>query len=99
MAKRAVLLSRDAVRQWRRLGAKDRSRLLDAMRASLAEDDATIEAKNRFRLRRPSSRAEYELRVGDLRAFYVVEGGDVKVALIGKKVRNALVIDGKKVIL
>jgi hypothetical protein len=58
-----------------------------------------METNNRFRLRRPSPRAEYELRVDELRAFYLVDGKTVRVELIGEKRRNALVIDGKKVTL
>ncbi len=97
--KRTVFFSRDAVRQFKRLGARDRAALRDALKASLVDDDATVETKNRFRLRRPSPRAEYELRVGELRAFYVVDGETVKIELIGKKLRNTLLIDGKKVTL
>ena len=94
--KRAIVLSRDALRQFRKLRAKDRSRLRDAMLASLGEDDATVEARNRFRLRRPSEFADFELRVDDLPVFYRVAGERVEVVLIGRKKGNHLVIDGKR---
>jgi mRNA-degrading endonuclease RelE of RelBE toxin-antitoxin system len=94
--KRAIVLSPDALRQFRKLRAKDRSRLRDAMLASLGEDDATVEARNRFRLRRPSEFADFELRVDDLRVFYRVAGERVEVVLIGRKKGNHLVIDGKR---
>ena len=94
--KRAIVLSPDALRQFRKLRAKDRSRLREAMLASLGEDDATVEARNRFRLRRPSEFADFEFRVDDLRVFYRVAVDQVQVVLIGEKKGNHLVIDGKR---
>ncbi len=58
--------------------------------------DATQETRNRFRLRRPSPVADYELRIRDWRVFYRVMGDTVQVALIGRKRGNVLVIDGKR---
>lgn len=66
------------------------------MLASLGEDDATVEARNRFRLRRPSEFADFEFRVEDLRVFYRVAVDQVQVVLIGEKMGNHLVIDGKR---
>jgi len=66
------------------------------MIASLSDDDATIETRNRFRLRRPSDFADFELRVDDLRVFYRVANTQVNVVLIGKKQGNHLVIGGKR---
>ena len=97
--RRTVVLSPDAVRQFRKLRAAERARVRDAMEASLANDDALVETRNRFRLRRPSDAAEFELRVGDVRAFYRVAGTEVQVVLIGRKRRNHVVIDGKRFVL
>jgi len=97
--RRDVVLSPDAVRQFRSLRATDRARMRDAMEARLANDDALAEARNRFRLRRPSNLAEFELRVGDLRVFYRVVGKQVQVVLIGKKRGNGVVIAGKRFVL
>ena len=94
--KLAIVLSPDALRQVWKLRAKDRSRLRDAVLASLGEDDATVEARNRFRLRRLSEFADFELRVDDLPVFYRVAGERVEVVLIGRKKGNHLVIDGKR---
>ena len=99
MPKRAVKLGPDAVRQFKALRAADRARLKAAMQASLGEDDATVENKNRFRLRRPSGQFEFEFRHGDLRVFYRVEGRHVLVDAIGHKRGNQLLVNGKKVIL
>ena len=62
----------------------------------MGEDDATVEARNRFRLRRLSEFADFELRVDDLPVFYRVAGERVEVVLIGRKKGNHLVIDGKR---
>jgi mRNA-degrading endonuclease RelE of RelBE toxin-antitoxin system len=94
-----VVLSPDAVRQFRRLRAADRAKVRDAMELSLANEDAFRETKNRFRLRRPSDVAEFELRVDDLRVFYRVVGTQVQVVLIGRKRGNSVVIDGKRFVL
>jgi hypothetical protein len=58
----------------------------------LGENDATQETRNRFRLRRPSAQAEYELRLGEVRVFYRVSEDVVEIVLIGMKQGNRLVI-------
>jgi mRNA-degrading endonuclease RelE of RelBE toxin-antitoxin system len=87
------------VRQFKALSATERSRLKTAIFAALGEDDATVENKNRFRLRRPSGQSEFEFRSGDLRVFYRVEGGQVLVDAIGRKRGNQLFIGGRKITL
>jgi mRNA-degrading endonuclease RelE of RelBE toxin-antitoxin system len=99
MPKRAVKLGPDAVRQFKALGAGERSRLKAAVQAALGDDDATVENKNRFRLRRPSGQFEFEFRDGDLRVFYRIEDDRVLVDAIGRKRGSQLLIDGRKVTL
>ena len=69
------------------------------MQTALGEDDATVENKNRFRLRRPSGQFEFEFRDGDLRVFYRVQADQVLVDAIGRKRGSQLVIGGRKVML
>ena len=69
------------------------------MRRQLAEADATEETQQRYRLRRPSEVAEFELRVGNWRVFYRVHGEEVQIVLIGEKRGERLFIDGKSFIL
>ena len=97
MPKRAIKLSLDAIRQFKALGASERARLKLAMQASLAQDDATVENRNRFRLRRPSGQFEFEFRDGDLRVFYRVSESRVFIDAIGRKRGNQLLIENKKV--
>jgi hypothetical protein len=99
LPKRNVKLGPAAVRQFKSLGAAQRARLKTAMRAALGDDDATVENRNRFRLRRPTGQFEFELREGDLRVFYRVEEDQVLVDAIGRKRGNQLFIGGQKVII
>jgi mRNA-degrading endonuclease RelE of RelBE toxin-antitoxin system len=61
----------------------------------------THEADRRTRRRKKLTDhplAPWELRVGDFRVFYDIEGGtEVKITAIGHKVHNELFIRGKKV--
>ena len=99
MVQRRVELSPDAVRQLRALRAHDRGLVKEQIREQLGESDATQETRNRFRLRRPSRIADYELRIRDWRVFYRVVGNIVQVALIGRKRGNVLMIDRQRFIL
>jgi len=67
-----------------------------AVRERLANQDPAEETRNRFRLRRISEYADYELRVDPWRVFYRVQDGIVTVELIGQKKGNILVIEGKE---
>jgi len=62
----------------------------------LAEQDPTEETRNRFRLRRISEYADFELRVDPWRVFYRVQEDLVIIELIGLKKGNLLLIAGKE---
>jgi mRNA-degrading endonuclease RelE of RelBE toxin-antitoxin system len=94
-----VELSPDAVRQLRALRAHDRRLVKDQMREQLGESDATQETRSRFRLRRPSRVADYELRIREWRVFYRVVAETVQVVLVGRKSGNFLIVDRKRFIL
>jgi hypothetical protein len=87
------------VQQFKALKATERSRLKAAMEASLGEDDAAVQNKNRFALRRPSNPYEFEFRDGNLRVFYRIVGNQVLVDAIGRKIGNQLFIGSRRVIL
>lgn len=91
-----VLFSPAAVRQFKRLPAAARKLIKETIRESLSEQDPTEETRNRFRLRRISEHADYELRVDPWRVFYRVEEKTVTVELIGRKKGNVLLIGGKE---
>lgn len=91
-----MVLSPAAVRQFGALRARDRSRLKTVLTVQLEEADATEETRHRFRLRRPSEHADFELRVGDLRVFYRVVERRVQVVLIDLKAGNVLLVEGRR---
>jgi mRNA-degrading endonuclease RelE of RelBE toxin-antitoxin system len=91
-----VVFSPAAVRQFKRLPAAARRLLKEVIRERLAEQDPTEETRNRFRLRRISEYADYELRVEPWRVFYRVQEETVTVELIGLKKGNVLLIGGKE---
>jgi hypothetical protein len=95
-----LVFSPDARRQLPQLGVFDQRRLVDAIGRQLIEGDPRTESRNKFALDPPPDCADYELRVGNLRVLYRVEQeGDnlsVIVALIGKKVRNKLIVEGEE---
>ena len=91
-----VVFSPAAVRQFKRLPAAARKLIRETVRERLSEPDPTEKTRNRFRLRRVSEHADYELRIDPWRVFYRVEEHRVIVELIGQKKGNVLLIDGKE---
>ena len=94
-----VVLSETAVRQFRQIEKGRRALLKDGIRKNLAESDPMRRSRNKFRLRRASEHAEYELRLEPWRVFYRVRGSLVEVALIGEKRGNKLFISGEEFVL
>lgn len=91
-----VVFSPAAVRQFKRLPAAARRLIKNTIRERLLGQDPTEENRNRFRLRRISEHADYELRIDPWRVFYRVKGKTVIVELIGQKRGNVLLIEGKE---
>jgi mRNA-degrading endonuclease RelE of RelBE toxin-antitoxin system len=91
-----IAFSPVAVRQFKRLPAAARKLLGETIRERLSEQDPTEETRNRFRLRRISEHADYELRVDPWLVFYRVQDKTVTVELIGRKKGNVLLIGGKE---
>ena len=91
-----VLLSEAAVRLFRKVPAKERRFLKDGIRKHLVEGNPGETTRNKFRLRRPSPHAEYELRLSNWRVFYRVRGGVVEIVLVGEKRGNVLLIGGEE---
>jgi hypothetical protein len=52
--------------------------------------------RNKFRLRRKSDVADYELRLGALRVFYRLTEHDVVITVIGVKDHGNLLVEGKE---
>jgi mRNA-degrading endonuclease RelE of RelBE toxin-antitoxin system len=93
---RDVRFTSDAVRQFKKLPKGVRPFIKEAVRTHLVEADPGQATRNEFRLRRASPFADFELRAGEWRVFYRVDGERVIVTLIGEKRGSALIIDGEE---
>ncbi|MBW2003209.1 MAG: type II toxin-antitoxin system RelE/ParE family toxin [Deltaproteobacteria bacterium] len=85
---------------FKHLTSNQRAILLDAIEKQLIHEPLK-ETRNRKALR-PNPVAPWELRVGDLRAFYEPEIGEeaqkiIKILAVGRKKGNKLFIGGKVV--
>ena len=94
-----VVLSDTAVQELGRIRKGERVRVKDGIRKHLAEGDPLQTTRNKFRLRRPSEYAEYELRLDPWRVFHRVHTEVVEVVLIGEKRGNKLLIGGEEFVL
>lgn len=89
-----ITLTEDGERQLRALPAHERRILETAILARLEHQPETpTKAIKRLR---PNPLADFELRVGDLRALYTVEGDEVVILLVGRKVGNKLIVEGEE---
>jgi mRNA-degrading endonuclease RelE of RelBE toxin-antitoxin system len=76
------------------LSARERKVLKAAIGSRLVNQPTTpSKAVKKLRL---NSFAQYELRVGDLRALYNVEGEEVVLLAVGHKVGNKLIVAGEE---
>src|SRR6516162_10697366 len=89
-----ITITEDADRQLRSLPVRDQ-RILEAAIQSRLEHQPTTPSKAIKRLR-PNPLAEFELRAGDLRALYNVEGDQVVVLIVGRKEGNKLIVEGEE---
>jgi mRNA interferase RelE/StbE len=79
-----IRLAPEAVGDLRRLSARDRAKVRDAMEVHLRHEPTRV-GRSRIKRLRGLSRPQYRLRVGELRIFYDVEGEEVQVlAIIAK---------------
>jgi mRNA-degrading endonuclease RelE of RelBE toxin-antitoxin system len=89
-----ITITEDADRQLQELPARDRRLLKSAILARL-QHQPTILTRAVKRLR-PNPLAEFELRAGDLRVLYNVEGAEVVVLIVGRKIGNRLIVEGEE---
>jgi mRNA-degrading endonuclease RelE of RelBE toxin-antitoxin system len=94
--RRRVDLTADAVRQFKKLPKAIRPLIKAAIEAQLIEGDPQETTRNKFRLRRASPHADYELRAGEWRVFYRVDGEGVIVTLIGEKRGASLFVEDEE---
>jgi len=80
--------------------AFEQRRVVDAIREQLIQENPRRETRNKFALDPPPDCADHELRVGNLRVMYreKEDAGTIRVivALIGRKNRNKLIVEGEE---
>ncbi len=89
-----ITITEDADRQFHALPVRDQ-RLLEAAILSRLQHQPTMPTKAVKRLR-VNPLAEFELRASALRALYNVEGDEVVVLVVGRKVGNKLIVEGEE---
>jgi mRNA-degrading endonuclease RelE of RelBE toxin-antitoxin system len=89
-----ITITADAESQWSALPVRDRRRLEAAIRARLVHQPTT--STKAIKRLRSNPYAEFELRVGDLRVLYNVEGTEVVLLIVGRKVGNKLIVEGEE---
>ena len=90
----SITITEDAEKQLQSLPVREQ-RILEAAILARLEHEPTTPTKAIKRLR-PNPLAEFELRAGDLRALYNVEGDEVVVLIVGRKVGNRLIVEGEE---
>ena len=82
--KHRILLAQEAVRDLRRLRAHDQAAVEAAIEKHLRHQPKRT-SKSRIKRLRGLKKPEYRLRVGDVRVFYDVAGGEVHILAIINK--------------
>ena len=94
--RRRVIFKPQALDHLRWLPVREQRMVTDGIRQHLVDGDPAVETRNKFRLRRASEVADYELRLEDLRVFYRIAESDVLITVIGRKRGNALIVKGEE---
>ena len=89
-----ITITQVAEAQLRALSAREQ-RLVEAGIQARLVGQPTTETKAVKKLR-PNPFAEFELRIGNLRVLYNVEGAEVVLLVVGRKVGNKLVVKGQE---
>lgn len=90
------MFSEEAVRNLSRMPPAERALLKEGIRKHMVEADPGQTTRNKFRLRRVSPFAEFELRIRSWRVFYRIRDSVVEVIMIGEKRGNRLLIGGEE---
>ena len=82
--KHRILLARQALRDLRRPRAHDRAAVISAIAKYLTHEPKRT-GKSRIKRLRGLAKPEYRLRIGEIKVFYDVAGGEVHVLAIISK--------------
>ena len=100
--KRTVVFTPDSLRQLGQFPAYVQRMVTQGIRTHLIDNDPAEKTLKKFPLHRPSSNADYELRIAEWRIFYRIEqifssDSKTKITLIGEKRGNSLIVEGKEI--
>ena len=76
-----IVLSVDAIEDLKRLSARDRAEVRDALEVHLRHQPTQL-SRSRIKRLRGLEQPQYRLRVGEIRVFYDVVGDEVRVLAI-----------------
>lgn len=79
-----ILLAPEAIQDLRRLEARNRAEVRDALETHLRHEPEKV-SRSRIKRLRGLAKPQYRLRVGELRIFYDVRGAEVQVLAIVQK--------------
>jgi mRNA-degrading endonuclease RelE of RelBE toxin-antitoxin system len=88
-----ITITTDAESHLRSLPVRDQRILEAAVLARLSQQPMT--PTRAIKRLRPNPLAQFELRVGNLRVLYNVEGSEVVLLLVGRKIGNELIVKGQ----
>ena len=89
-----LTITQEFKRQLAALPARERQTVEGAILSKLLDQPTT--PTNAIIHLRPNPFAEFELRAGDLRVLYNVDGNVVHLLLVGRKVGNKLIVEGEE---
>jgi len=81
-----VILAPEAVDDFKRLSAGERSKIREAIEIHLRHEPAKI-SKSRIKRLRGMSRPEYRLRVDEFRVFYDIKKNEIEILAIVPKTK------------
>lgn len=98
---RQVVFVPASLRQFGKLKKYAQAMVEDGIDEHLIINDPAVETGIKFKLRRASPHADYELKLEPWRIFYRVEEytrerAKTKITLIGEKKGNKLIVEGKE---
>ena len=89
-----IILAPEAVEDLRRLSARARAEVVDALETHLRHEP-TKTSRSRIKRLRGLSRPQYRLRVSEVRVFYDVDAGRVEILAIVMKSDSAAWLAGE----
>jgi mRNA-degrading endonuclease RelE of RelBE toxin-antitoxin system len=89
-----ITITEEAEKQFQWLSVREQRILDAAIQTKLTAEPRT--PTKAIKQLRPNPLAEFELRAGNLRALYNVEGDAVLILIVGRKIGNKLIVEGEE---